>query len=437
MADDRAYPDPGRIATQADFGDELTTLRLRAGLRIRDVARASGVPVSTTGDYFSGRHLPADPQQLVRILEACGETDLARIERWQAALQRARRSPGRRTDTPYRGLARFETRDARWFFGREDVTEQLVSLATQASALPLILVGPSGAGKSSVLRAGLLPRLRQLAGTAPDIAGPVAVFEPTSSPVTDLDALITELTAGRPRPDAGPEGSEVGRPALIVDQFEAVFTRCPDEAQRREFITRVCELARNALVVLALRADFYDHALRYPDLASALQSRQVLLRPMAAEQVRRAITEPARVARLNVEDVLADLAPQGAAAAGAAGAGGAYEPGALPLLSHAMLATWEHSRGGTLTVADYLASGGIKNALTQTAERAYGGLSPDQQRLARRLFLRLVHVTDDLPPSRATVGLDELRGWGESASGPASRPNRGSTDPAPSDAAPA
>jgi WD40 repeat protein/transcriptional regulator with XRE-family HTH domain len=433
MADDRAYPDPGRIATQADFGDELTALRRRAGLRIRDVARASGVPVSTTGDYFSGRHLPADAQQLARILEACGETDLARIARWQAALSRARRSPGRRTDTPYRGLARFETQDARWFFGREDVTEQLVSLAAQASTLPLILVGPSGAGKSSVLRAGLLPRLRELAGTAPDIAGPVAVFEPTSSPVTDLHACLTELTAGRPGSGAGPEGSQEGRPALIVDQFEAVFTRCPDEAQRRDFITRLCELARNALVVLALRADFYGHALRYPGLASALQSRQVLLGPMTAEQVRRAITEPARVARVNVEDglvglLLADLAPQGGAGAG----GRAYEPGALPLLSHAMLATWEHSRGGTLTVADYLASGGIKDALNQTAERAYGSLSPDQQQLARRLFLRLVHVADDLPPSRATVGLGELRDWDDPAGGP----DRGSTGQAPDDADP-
>ena len=225
MADDRAYPDPGRIATQADFGDELTVLRQLAGLRIRDVARASGVPVSTTGDYFSGRHLPADVQQLVRILEACGETDLTRIERWQAALQRARRSPGRRTDTPYRGLARFETRDARWFFGREDVTEQLVSLAAQASALPLILVGPSGAGKSSVLRAGLLPRLRELAGTAPDIAGPVAVFEPTSSPVTDLDALLAELTADRSGSGAGPEGSEAGRPGSRTSPGRG--TACP------------------------------------------------------------------------------------------------------------------------------------------------------------------------------------------------------------------
>ena len=127
--------------------------------------------------------------------------------------------------------------------------------------------------------------------------------------------------------------------------------------------------------------------------------------------------------------LLADLAPRGAsvraadgaepggpdAPGGPGGPGGAYERGALPLLSHAMLATWEHSRGGTLAVADYLASGGIKDALTQTAERAYGSLTPDQQRLARRLFLRLVHVADDLPPSRATVELGELRDWGGDA----------------------
>ena len=212
MADDRAYPDPGRIATQADFGDELTVLRQLAGLRIRDVARASGVPVSTTGDYFSGRHLPADVQQLVRILEACGETDLTRIERWQAALQRARRSPGRRTDTPYRGLARFETRDARWFFGREDVTEQLVSLAAQASALPLMLVGPSGAGKSSVLRAGLMPRLRELAGTAPD--GPTSISG--SADACAARETSCSVTSSRPKNQRASRVSNLARPRYGV-----------------------------------------------------------------------------------------------------------------------------------------------------------------------------------------------------------------------------
>src|SRR5215469_15803211 len=146
-----------QIESQAEFGRELTALRERAGLRVRDVARLSGIPVSTVGDYFSGRHLPADPRQLIRILEVCGETDPDRVAWWESALQRVRRLPGRRTGTPYRGLARFEQQDARWFFGREDVTEHLVSLAAESSALPLVLVGPSGAGKSSLLRAGLPP----------------------------------------------------------------------------------------------------------------------------------------------------------------------------------------------------------------------------------------------------------------------------------------
>ena len=162
-------------------------------------------------------------------------------------------------DAPYRGLASFGPQDAPWFFGREDVAERLVELVTgwgigAGTGLPLIVVGPSGSGKSSLLAAGLMPRL----------TGPVTLIVPTATPA------------------AGPR-------YVIVDKFEAVFTRCQDEDQRREFITAVCDLAGKATVILALRADFYDRALRYPGLAVALQSRQVVLGPMTAEQVRQAI----------------------------------------------------------------------------------------------------------------------------------------------------
>src|SRR3984957_7058484 len=166
MADDVALPSPDGIATAPELTRALQALRARSGLTIREVARAARTPVATTGDYFSGRHLPIDRDQFARILGACGETDQARIEQWQAALVRARRLPGRRTGTPYRGLERFEAEDARWFFGREDVTELVASLAGAPSTLPLLLIGPSGAGKSSLLRAGLLPRLRAGAAAA-------------------------------------------------------------------------------------------------------------------------------------------------------------------------------------------------------------------------------------------------------------------------------
>ena len=117
----------------------------------------------------------------------------------------------------------------------------------------------------------------------PRLTGPVTLFVPTATPGADLGAQLT----GESR-------------YVIVDQFEAVFTRCQDEEQRREFITAVCELAMKATVILALRADFYDQALRYPGLATALQSRQVVLGPMTAEQVRQAIVGPARRAHLAV-----------------------------------------------------------------------------------------------------------------------------------------
>jgi WD40 repeat protein len=413
-ADDFALPSLEQIATAAEFTRELQALRARSGRTIREIARAAKTPVATTGDCFSGRHLPLDRDQFARILAACGETDPERIEQWQAALARARRLPGRRTGTPYRGLQRFEAEDAQWFFGREDLTELLAYLAGAPSTLPLLLIGPSGAGKSSLLRAGLLPRLR-----ADNIDGPIVVCDLTVTGVAWLTTQVAKLAA-----EATSDASWAGRATVIVDQFEAVFTLCDDEGERRALIDGLCDLARTGLVVLALRADFYEQLIRYPGLLRAAQERHVVLGPMSAEQVRRAVVEPARLARTEVaaglvEVLLSDLAP------GTDG-DGAHEPGALPMLSHALLAAWEHSHGGTLTVADYLAGGGIKDALTRSAERAYESLEPGQQRLARRLFLRLVHVADDLPPSRAAVPLDELLSGISAGNDSAGSPDGGS-----------
>src|ERR1700689_3645800 len=268
MSDQSAFRDafraPDRIVTGQDFGRGLTLLRNRAGLTVRQVARAAGLPASTVGDYFSGRHLPATGQagSLHRILAACGETDPARLTAWTDALGRARRQPGNRMalrgdgEVPYRGLASFEREDAPWFFGREQVVKRLFELDPGAS-LPLIVVGPSGSGKSSLLRAGFMAQF----------AGPAALFEPTATPAADFAAVV----AGLPR-------------GVIVDQFEAVFTRCQDEEQRQAFIGAVGELAETATVILALRADFYDQALRYPVLGAALQARQVVPGPGPADQ---------------------------------------------------------------------------------------------------------------------------------------------------------
>ena len=431
--------DPANIATQQDFGRELTRARQRAGLTVREVARSARIPASTAGDYFAGRHLPppSQPGLLPRVLAAIGETDPARLREWAAALTRVRRVPGRRpaATAPYRGLASFQPEDAAWFFGREELTGRLAELAAArpdgpAAGVPLTVVGPSGSGKSSLLRAGLIPAVTD------QVASRLVLFTPGTTPLAELARQLAGLAPSDPASPGGPAAPDaieaslradpagaaalIGpaeRPVIIVDQFEEVFTAGLDEAAQRTFISAVCALAGPAVVVLALRADFYAHGLRYPELARALQERQVVVGPMTRDEVRRAIVEPARLARLEVTDglvevLLRDLEPRLADGAG-------HEAGALPLLSHALLTTWEHSHGGQLTVADYQASGGIQHAIARTADRVYTELDGAGQQATRRLFLRLVHVADDAPETRRTVPLSELRDGPASAGSPA------------------
>ncbi|MEX1651955.1 helix-turn-helix domain-containing protein [Streptomyces pseudovenezuelae] len=415
---------PEDIRTAEDFGRAFTALRKSTRLSVRALSRRTGVPHSTIGDYSSGRHLPspAATGTLHTLLAACGVTDETTIGQWTDAAVRARVPPGRRPTSvplPYRGLASFRTEDARWFRGREAATGDLLDRLTgrERADRPLMLVGASGSGKSSLLHAGLLPALPHL----------VVSCTPGDRPLSRLAQQIAAVT-GRPPVEVSTlrewpralldEVGELGEAGLcvVVDQLEEVFTLCADEAERRTFITVLQELSgaptRNGgrvLTVLALRADFYAQALRYRVLAAALDSDQVVVRPMTEDELRRAITEPAREASLMVDEALVtvlakDLAP------GAADADAAHDPGALPLLSHALLATWEIARGNRLTVADYLASGGIRHAIGNSAEVVFDGLTADQKTIARRLFMRLIHLGKDTVDTRRRVRRSELAG---------------------------
>lgn len=419
--------DPSRISTRQDFAAELSLLKDRAGLTVRDVAGKVGAPASTLGGYFGGSHLPPVKMSdlLPKVLSACGVDDAAETERWLAALARVRRAPGRRSAdavAPYQGLRSFQPEDAEWFFGRRRLTDVLVSQMRdqyQRGGL-LAVVGPSGSGKSSLLRAGLIPAIRN---GALDVQGaehwPTALFTPGAHPMGERVRHQELVTVSGQLPAV-----------IVVDQFEEVFTLCQDEEERHAFIMALCADASGAalgdgnddgrqseaavkpaaLIVLGLRADFYPHALRHPELVAELQRRQVLVGPMTEEELRAAITGPARKAGLDIEAglvevLLRDVAPADHREQPAA----AHEPGTLPLLSHALLATWDLSRGGRLTVADYRASGGIQGAVADSAEEVYADLSATQQNLTRQIFTRLVHVADDTADTRRRVSRSELR----------------------------
>ncbi|MEU9803724.1 XRE family transcriptional regulator [Streptomyces sp. NPDC051000] len=373
------------------FATALRRLRHEAGSPpYRDLAARAHYSVATLSGAAAGRRLPSLDVTLSYV-RACGGDPGEWERRWHAvAVELAVDTPDLRAgeegchEPPYVGLAAFRAEDAELFFGRERLVEDL--LATLARHRVLALVGASGAGKSSLLRAGLLPRLR---ADAPHRA--VRVLTPGPDPTRTLARVLT-----------GREGADAEELVLIVDQFEEVFTVCADPEERARFIGTLDEAARRpdsrCRVVLCLRADFYAHCTRHTELVDVLRDAQVLVGPMSAAELRRAVVEPARRAGLTVEGAL-----QATLVAHAHG-----RVGVLPLLSHALLETWRRRRGAALTLDGFRAAGGFEGALAQSAEALYASLTGRQQHLARQVFVHLIALGEGTEDTKRPVAREEL-----------------------------
>ena len=155
--------------------------------------------------------------------------------------------------------------------------------------------------------------------------------------------------------------------------------------------------------MVALRADFYGRCAEHPRLAAALSAHQCLLGPMQTEELRRAIEGPAGGAGLRLETGLSD-----AMLADVEG-----EPGALPLLSHALYESWARRDGRVLTRAGYLAAGGVRGAIAHTAEEIFLGCSQQERVLMRRMFFQLTELGETTEDTRRRVPLTDLIPEGE------------------------
>ena len=257
---------------------------------------------------------------------------------------------------PYRGLAPYDMSDSEGYFGRDnDVGACLDRLRTEGV---LAVVGPSGSGKSSLVRAGIAAALTR------DGAAVVTII-PGEHPLDTLSAV--------------PEPSH--HSFLVVDQCEEVFSLCQDPAEQREFLDRVVDHAYAAPVVVALRADRMGEVSGHPGFAKLVERGLYVLPAMGVEDLAAAIEGPARQHGLVVEPGLVDVLVREVES----------EPGALPLLSHALRETWLRREGRNLTVAGYRASGGIRGAVAQSAEDVYERVGGEADRRALRdLLLRLV-----------------------------------------------
>ncbi|MCA9937413.1 MAG: protein kinase, partial [Anaerolineales bacterium] len=350
---------------------------------------------------------------------------------------------------PYKGLRPFQEADTVDFFGREALVQRLLTrlqtgkmpahsspakpVQPVAAPLPLpsapgilspstlpqrflALVGPSGSGKSSVIRAGLIPRLRQ--GMVPGSQNWfIAVISPGPYPWEELEAALLRLSVNPPpslieqlqQDERGllraikrvlpPDEGEL---LLVIDQFEELFIL----PKTTESPTRFLNSLRLALeepnsrlrLVITLRADFYDRPLLDPGFGELMRQGTEIILPMSAEELQRAICGPAERVGLTLEPtlvttIIADVREQ---------------RGTLPLLQYALTELFEHRQDHLLTSAAYQTIGGVAGALTRRADELYDGLGKDAQTVTRQLFLRLITLGEGIEDTRRRVPRAEL-----------------------------
>jgi WD40 repeat protein len=324
---------------------------------------------------------------------------------------------------PYRGLARFEPGDAKYFFGRESFVEKLVKATQNHNFVPL--VGASGSGKSSVVFAGLVPKLLQAGHWQ------FTYFRPGADPFYALAEALVPLY--RPESDSTDKITQAGKLAdalkdgiplahifswiqrqhpndrvlLIADQFEELYTLCTDEATRHKFLdTLLAGIAAPAdripcdpLLVATIRADFWGNAISYRPFVDALPNAYPNLGPMNRTELADAIAKPAEIAGHPLDlSTVARLIEQTA-----------DREGALPLLQFALTQIWVGLAAETTPAETLKSIGGVGGALAGKAQQIYGSLTPTEQEIARRVFLGLVQLGEGAKDTRRRVKLEQLR----------------------------
>ena len=257
---------------------------------------------------------------------------------------------------PWQGLKAYDVDDTERFFGRDADVDACLAILDRGSFVAL--VGPSGSGKSSLLRAGVLATLRRRGHR-------VVLVTPGPRPLQSLTALDEDAPPGT---------------VLAVDQGEEVFSLCDDLEERQAFLERLVEESRRRPVLLTLRGDRLGQVTEHAGFSRLVEGGLHLVGTLDEHGLRQAIERPAEQAGLVIEHGLVDVLVHEVR----------DDPGALPLLSHALLETWQRREGNTLTVDGYRASGGIHGAVAQSAEQLYGRIEPEQRRQLRDLVLRLV-----------------------------------------------
>jgi len=335
---------------------------------------------------------------------------------------------------PYRGLECFEEADAEFFFGREDLTDQLLEKVRSQNFVAVL--GASGSGKSSLVRAGLIYRLRQGQQFSGSDRWRIQLLTPTDQPLKSLamafvngkapmidraehlqraEMLLRESEQGLAHlVNASLLSAKQGRNQrllLIIDQFEEVFTLGHGEQADRDrhrffnlLLVALQEVGDRLSLVIVLRADFFSKCSLYKGLAEKIEENLVTVTPLTYEQIKASILKPAEKVGLMCEpnlvyNILLDIV-------------GA--PGELPLLEYTLLELWQRRQpdpnGGPsrLTLDAYTHLGGVRGTLQKRADEIFYSLTMEEQQVAKRIFIALTQIGDGTEDTRRRVLKSEL-----------------------------
>ncbi len=336
--------------------------------------------------------------------------DCSDWERWDDEAARLRRHIDAPEPTieavlcPYPGMVPFRTDDARFFHGRDEEIQTLVALIRHNHFL--VVIGSSGSGKSSLVTAGLRPKLDD-PRNFPRGTWRVATMRPGANPIEELARTLPGAAAD---PAGAISATLTALPAaqrllFVVDQFEELFSQVKEASVREAFIGHLKALRSDprCVVILTMRADFYGDLMNSA-LWPVNKSEIVEVVPLRGESLRQAIVKPAEAVRVYLEEGLVERLLADAA----------DEPGALPMLQEALVLLWSTMSGRLLTRASYTAMGrggrsGLAVAMATKADATLAALPPDQQRLGRRIFLRLIQFGEGRPDTRRQLGVEDLR----------------------------
>lgn len=335
---------------------------------------------------------------------------------------------------PFPGLMMFVEEDAAVFFGRDGdwraVIERLNSRRVQGGARLLVLQGSSGSGKSSLLRAGVLPRLRRagrqwllLTPVSPrarplealalswalalgrgsewrDLHQQLQVAARSESPAALMQGWIKDLQMASSAPDA--------QILLSIDQGEELFTVAEAE-EKQAFLVILCAAMGQPLplqAVMTIRADAVGELQQVPDLLNRYET--LPLAPLPMERYREIIEGPAKVTGLRVEEAFVAQAVRDT-----------ETEDALPLLAFALRRLYDKcgTKGG-LTLNEYLAMGDathsltpLENAVRSQADGVLKACQPseDEKRALREAFVpAMVRVSEQGSFTRRVAKWKEL-----------------------------